>query len=118
MSIGLSTLNPPELQLPPKSQLYVTDAVTSDPSSTTPFILVLECARQPVLEGRGQARRRARKLHPNKAPGGPLSREGGAFPQSLAPWRPSHAGTWLVTTAVTLQTLTHLILGGTNLFIE
>lgn len=55
MSIGLSTLNPPELQLPPKSQLYVTDAVTSDPSSTTPFILVLECARQPVLEGRGQA---------------------------------------------------------------
>lgn len=36
-------------------------------------------------------------------------------PQSLAHGGPSHAATWLATTAVTLQTLTHLTRAGTNL---
>lgn len=43
-----------------------------------------------------------------------LSAQREGCPQSLAHWRPSHAASWLVTTAVTLQTLTHLTLGGTN----
>lgn len=49
-----------------------------------------------------------------KSPGA-SQRRGRGCPQSLAHWRPSHAATWLVATVITLQTLTRLVLGGTNL---
>lgn len=50
-----------------------------------------------------------------KSPGGLSGGIGRDCPQSLAHWRLSRAVTWLVATVVTLQTLTRLVLGGTNL---